>query len=156
MILSQQNKLIIRYRFSFQLWLEHLSILSSHFHQFSSFNLFLWKPQVCKAKSRQTENVVKKSNGSEEIYERTEFSEFSNFSQIIEFSIHKKINEKIYGFSSNSHLNFPQKKGNRIFTVQKSSLMESSFYDFLVMIKFDCWWFSLILVSWPLSQKSLI
>jgi hypothetical protein len=40
---------------------------------------FQRKPQVCETKSRQTENVVEKSNGSEEIYERTEFSAFGIF-----------------------------------------------------------------------------
>ncbi len=82
---DQPSKYSLSISFSFQLWLEHLLILSIHFHQFPPFNLFQRKPQVCKTKSRQTENVVKKSNGSEKIYKRTEFPALSIFSQSLGF-----------------------------------------------------------------------
>jgi hypothetical protein len=72
---------------------------------------------VCEAKSRQTENVVKKSNGSEEIYERTEFSALSIF-PIINFSIHKKNNES--------------EKGKFEFSQFKTFIFFCGFYDFLV------------------------
>jgi hypothetical protein len=97
------------------------------FLQFPSFNLFPRKPQVCKTKSIQTENVVKKSNGSEEIYERTEFFAFSIFPNHWEFT-RKTMNLK---------------KENSNFLDSKVFMIFCGFYGFLVdwISQINCWRF---------------
>jgi hypothetical protein len=51
-----------------------------------------------KKKSRQTENVIKKSDDLEEIYERTEFSRIKRFSQSLSFPFIRKTMRKFMAF----------------------------------------------------------